>query len=105
MKLWYVTLQSTFSELQGKIICQVNWNNTDLNYYKSMNENKEKSIEKSSLSKAPNLHNNNNKNMILKVDHDRRGKWFIHGLKHKENQLPSLEHTSWLSLVLYVNRI
>ena len=38
-------------------------------------------------------------NMILKVDHHTRAKWFIHGPQHhKKNQLLSLKH-SWLSLV------
>ena len=33
--------------------------------------------------------------MDLKVDHNLRGKWFIHGPKHhKENQLLSLEHSN-----------
>ena len=39
-------------------------------------------------------------NVSRKVDYHAGGKWFIHGPKrHKENQLLSLKHPCWLSLV------
>ena len=39
-------------------------------------------------------------NVIRKVDYHAGGKWFIHGPKRrKENQLLSLKHSCWLSLV------
>ena len=39
-------------------------------------------------------------NVSRKVDYHAGGKWFIHGPKrHKENQLLSLKHSCWLSLV------
>ena len=43
-------------------------------------------------------------NVRRKVDYHAGGKWFIHGPKrHKENQLPSLKHPCWVSLVWHVN--
>ena len=39
-------------------------------------------------------------NVSQKVDYHAGGKWFIHGPKRrKENQLLSLKHSCWLSLV------
>ena len=39
-------------------------------------------------------------NVSRKVDYYTGGKWFIHGTKRrKENQLLSLEHPCWLSLI------
>ena len=39
--------------------------------------------------------------MNLKLDHHTRGKWFIHGPKHrKENQLLSLKPPCWLKLLI-----
>ena len=39
-------------------------------------------------------------NVSRKVDYHAGGKWFIHGPKcRKENQLPSLKHPCWVSLV------
>ena len=39
-------------------------------------------------------------NVSRKVDYHAGGKWFIHGPKRrKENQLLSLKHSCWLSLV------
>ena len=39
-------------------------------------------------------------NVSRKVDYHAGGKWFIHGPeRRKENQLPSLKHPCWLSLV------
>ena len=39
-------------------------------------------------------------NVSRNVDYHAGGKWFIHGPKHrKENQLLSLKHPCWLSLV------
>ena len=39
-------------------------------------------------------------NVSRKLDYHAGGKWFIHGPKrHKENQLLSLKHPCWLSLV------
>ena len=39
-------------------------------------------------------------NVSRKVDYHAGGKWFIHGPKRrKENQLLSLKHPCWLSLV------
>ena len=48
-----------------------------------------------------NLHTNSHfKNVNRKVDYHSGGKWFIHGPKRrKENQLLSLKHPCWLSLV------
>ena len=38
------------------------------------------------------------------MNHHTAGKWSIHGPEHRrENQLLSLEHSSWLPLVYYVN--
>ena len=38
------------------------------------------------------------------MDYHAEGKWFIHGPKHrKENQLLSLKHPCWLSIVWHVN--
>ena len=43
-------------------------------------------------------------NVGRKVDYHAGGKWFIHGPKRrKENQLLSLKHPCWLSLVYQVN--
>ena len=44
------------------------------------------------------------KNVSRKVDYHAGGKWFIHGPKRrKENQLLSLKHPCWLSLVKHEN--
>ena len=38
------------------------------------------------------------------MDYHAGGKWFIHGPKRrKENQLLSLKHPCWLSLIYHVN--
>ena len=45
-------------------------------------------------------------NVSRKVDYHAGGKWFIHGPKRrKENQLLSLKHPCWLSLLKHVNRV
>ena len=45
-------------------------------------------------------------NVSRKMDYHAGGKRFIHGPKsRKENQLLSLKHTCWLSLVQHVNEI
>ena len=45
-------------------------------------------------------------NVSQKVDYHAGGKWFIHGPKRrKENQLLSLKHPYWFSLVWHVNEV
>ena len=45
-------------------------------------------------------------NVSRKVDYHAGGKWFILGPKRrKENQLLSLKHPCWLSLVKHVNEV
>ena len=67
---------------------------------KKLSLNKSISEQKSLFAKIKLLYQLTIKSLNLKVDHHTGGKWFIHGPKHrKENQLLSMEHPCWLSLV------